>query len=109
MIAVISLTPVPVVSRYPYSCVVPVTVSIVTIRSIFFVAFTDASCASGACMIPTSVLPSGVIASPSIPLFATRPLAFALISVAPFGLSVEIPRFAGSANAFTRLPVARSN
>ena len=40
---------------------------------------------SGACMIPTSVLPSGVRARPSMPLLATRPTALPLISTAPCG------------------------
>src|SRR5215831_16729717 len=37
-------------------------------------------------MMPTSVLPSGVIARPSMPLLATRPDVLLLISVAPTGL-----------------------
>jgi hypothetical protein len=40
----------------------------------------------GLCIAPTSVPPSGVMASPSIPLFATRPDALPLISAARVAL-----------------------
>ena len=61
-----------------------------------------ASWISGACMMPTSVLPSGVIARPSMPLLAMRPLVLPLISVAPTGLRlghVEIGRQREAAQA----------
>jgi hypothetical protein len=41
---------------------------------------------SGLCMMPTRVLPSGVIASPSMPLLATLPEVLLAISVLPTGL-----------------------
>ncbi len=34
-------------------------------------------------MMPTSVLPSGVSASPSMPLLSVRPLVLVLVSTAP--------------------------
>ena len=64
-------------------------------QQFLLVAFTAASWISGACMMPTSVLPSGVIARPSMPLLATRPPVLPLISVAPFGLRFATSRFAG--------------
>src|SRR5262249_5594143 len=57
-------------------------------------------------MMPTSRLPSGVMASPSMPLLATRPDVLPLISSAPTGLSRLTANFAGSVNARTRRPLS---
>ena len=75
----------------------------------FAVAGLAASWISGACMMPTSVLPSGVIASPSMPLLATRPELLPLISVAPCADKLATSRLAGRVKVRVSDPVARSN
>jgi len=47
-------------------------------------------------MMPTSVLPSGVMARPSMPLLVTRPTVFEAISTSFWGLRVVIAKLSGS-------------
>ena len=59
---------------------------------------------SGACMTPTSVLPSGVSASPSMPLLSVRPLVLLLVSTAPCGDWIATERLAGQSERLDQLP-----
>jgi hypothetical protein len=52
--------------------------------------------------MPTSVFPSGVIARPSMPLFAVRPLVLPEISVFPTGLRFETKSWSGRSNVRSR-------
>ena len=60
-------------------------------------------------MMPTSSMPSGVMARPSMPLLVTRPLVLPAISVAPLALRLAMAKLAGKANDLMRWPVVRSN
>ena len=57
-------------------------------------------------MIPTTVWPSGVIASPSIPLLVTRPVRFDRVSASPSASNWATRNFAGTGRARSRRPLA---
>ena len=91
----------------------PVARSISTIRLFVPTRFRAASSApswsSALCMIPTRRVPSGEIASPSIPRFACRPLALNTSSWVPSADGTSIRNLFGSLIERRRVPVWRSN